>query len=49
VLSRIFQNQLKAARKAISTLHEDLQWELMREADRMAAALSEDANTNGHL
>lgn len=35
VLQRIFQTQMRSARKAIDTLHEDLQWELLREADRL--------------
>lgn len=35
VLLRIFQTQMRTARKAIDTLHEDLQWELLREADRI--------------
>ncbi len=35
VLQRIFQTQMRTARKAIDTLHEDLQWELLREADRI--------------
>jgi hypothetical protein len=37
VLLRIFQTQLRTARKAIAALHEDLQWELLREADRLEA------------
>ena len=37
VLLRIFQTQMRSARKAIDTLHEDLQWELLREADRIEA------------
>jgi hypothetical protein len=42
VLQRIFQTQLRMARKAISTLHEDLQWELLREADRIGSAASQE-------
>lgn len=38
VLQRIFQTQMRTARKAIDTLHEDLQWELLREADKIEAA-----------
>ena len=38
VLQRIFQTQMRSARKAIDTLHEDLQWELLREADKIEAA-----------
>jgi len=38
VLLRIFQTQMRTARKAIDTLHEDLQWELLREADKIEAA-----------
>lgn len=37
VLQRIFQTQMRTARKAIDTLHEDLQWELLREADKLEA------------
>jgi Zn-dependent oligopeptidase len=40
VLLRIFQNQLRSARKAIASLHEDLQWELLREADRLESDIA---------
>lgn len=38
VLSRLFLTQLRMARTAISSLHEDLQWELLREADKLGEA-----------
>ena len=35
VLSNIYQNQLKKINKAMATLHEDLQYDYLREIDKL--------------